>query len=67
MEEEKYLEFKFSYTDEFGQHFAYSSKLTQANLEQGNSELELELEQFKQFLLAQGHSPENVNKINFIE
>ena len=67
MKEEKYLEFQFSYIDEYGQHFAYSSKLTQANLEQSASELELQLEQFKQFLLAQGHSPENVEKINFIE
>ena len=67
MEEEKYLEFQFSYIDEFGQYFAYNSKLTHANLEQSDSELELQLEQFKQFLLAQGHSPENVDKINFIE
>jgi hypothetical protein len=60
------LKIGFSYTDEFGQETKLEKTFTDAVfLDQSN--LEFQLNEFKRFLLAQGHSRENVDKIQFIE
>ena len=65
-ERKEFVKFKFEYTDEFGQKYKFSSKLTTMNVDEIGS-FKLNVEQFKQFLLAQGYAQKTVDKIQLIE
>ena len=62
IEEKKFLEYKFAYTDEFGQEYKFESKLTTANIED-ISPLDCMIEQFNNFLKAAGW----LNQITLVE
>ena len=64
--EEQNLKFNFSFTDEFGQTIKFERELTNANLIDYTS-FDLQLEQFKLFLLSQGYHNEQVDRIRLIE
>lgn len=61
-EEKEFVKVKFEWVDEFGQKFKYKSKLTTANVREIGS-FELQVEQFKQFLLAQGIHSSTVDSL----
>ena len=65
-ERKEFVKFKFKYTDEFGQKHKFSSRLTAINIDEVGS-FNLSVEQFKQFLLAQGYAQKTVDKIQLIE
>ena len=60
--ERDFTEYKFGYTDEFGQEYKFESKLTIANIEESSS-LDVLVEQFNNFLKAAGW----VNQVTLIE
>jgi hypothetical protein len=60
------LKIGFSYTDEFGQETKLEKTLSDVVLMDYDT-LNIQLEEFKKFLIAQGHSRENVDKIQFVE
>lgn len=62
IEEEKFLEYKFAHTDEFGQEYKFESKLTTANIED-ITPLDCMIEQFNNFLKAAGW----VNQVTLVE
>lgn len=64
-ERKEFVKFKFEYTDEFGQKHKFSSRLTTINIDEVGS-FNLSVEQFKQFLLAQGYTQKTVDKIQLI-
>ena len=62
MNEEKFLEFSFSYIDEFGQESAMTKTVCANVVEDGNkSSFELLVENFKHFLLGCGFSKASVD------
>lgn len=62
IEGKKFLEYKFAYTDEFGQEYKFESKLTTANIEDITA-LDCMVEQFNNFLKAAGWQ----NQVTLIE
>ena len=66
IERKDFVKFKFEYDDEFGQKHKYNSKLSTINVDEVG-DFELAVEQFKQFLLAQGHAQKTVDKIQVIK
>lgn len=62
------LKINFSYTDEFGNETTLSKTFTTDVFMDGDySSFELLVDEFKNFLLAEGHSRENVDKIQIVE
>jgi len=60
-EEEKQMQFSFSFTDEFGQLNEYKSTSTISNLEV-ISQFDLVIEKFVQFLRSCGYSDELIKE-----
>ena len=66
IERKDFVKLKFEYIDEFGQKYKYQTSLDVCNIDEVGS-FELSVEQFKQFLLAQGYTQKTVDKIQLIE
>jgi hypothetical protein len=63
--EENKLKLTFSFTDEFGQETTLNKTFTTDVYE--TTQLGLLFDEFKNFLIAAGHSKENVDQIRFFE
>jgi hypothetical protein len=64
--EDNMFKIGFSYTDEFGQETKLEKTLSDIVLMDYDT-LNIQLDEFKKFLIAQGHSRENVDKIQYIK
>ena len=65
-ERKEFVKFKFEYTDEFNQKYKFQTSLDVCNIDEIGA-FKLSVEQFKQFLLAQGYAQKAVDKIQLIE
>lgn len=66
MEDNNKIKTSFSFTDEFGQETILTKTFDICVLED-TTQLDFLLEEFKCFLLANGHVNSNVNKIQYVE
>jgi len=65
--ENEQLNFKFEYTDEFGQTTKFEQGISVDILEYYNGNLELMVDKFKQFLYACGYSDNLVQQVQIVE
>lgn len=65
-ERKEFVKFKLEYTDEFNQKYKFQTSLDVCNIDEIGA-FKLSVEQFKQFLLAQGYAQKTVDKIQLIE
>lgn len=65
-ERKEFVKFKFKYTDEFNQKWKFQTNLDVCNIDETGA-FELNVEQFKQFLLALGYAQKTVDKIQLME
>jgi len=65
-ERKEFVKFKFEYTDEFDQKYKFQTSLDVCSIDEIGA-FELSVEQFKQFLLAQGYAQKTVDKIQLME
>ena len=65
-ERKEFVRFKFEHIDEFDQKYKFQTSLDVCNIDEIGA-FRLSVEQFKQFLLAQGYAQKTVDKIQLIE